>query len=167
MLPTSAEYNRRAAIIEGVRAELPAAEIMRFFLYSKSTVYDVGARYKASEEGTAEAVEWAQELILEIPGQSQTKLATVLGGRPYVFQQDGALAHTSHLVQNALFGNIGMLWSKVFLFPKSPDLNPMDNYHFSVVERVAHETRNPNFTSLQTLIGAAFEKLDRAFLKRA
>jgi len=41
MLKPSAEYNRRAAIIEGLRAGCSAMEIIRFFEYSKLTVYDV------------------------------------------------------------------------------------------------------------------------------
>jgi len=41
MLKPSAEYNRRAAIIEGLRAGCSAMEIIRFFGYSKLTVYDV------------------------------------------------------------------------------------------------------------------------------
>jgi len=38
----------------------------------------------------------------------------VASGRPYVFQQDSAPAHTSHLVQNWLSDNIDMFWSKKF-----------------------------------------------------
>ncbi|EGI62987.1 hypothetical protein G5I_08617 [Acromyrmex echinatior] len=49
MLKPSAEINRRAAIIEGLRAGHSAMEIIRFFGYSKSTVYDVVARYTALE----------------------------------------------------------------------------------------------------------------------
>jgi len=41
MLKLSAEYNRRAAIIEGLRAGRSATEIILFFGYPKSTVYDV------------------------------------------------------------------------------------------------------------------------------
>jgi len=41
MLKPSAEYNRRAAIIEGLRAGRSATEIILFFGYPKSTVYDV------------------------------------------------------------------------------------------------------------------------------
>lgn len=328
MLHTSAEYNRRAAIIESVRAGRTPAEIIRFFGYARSTVYDVVARYNASEESKegsanparkthsrertsrpAEVVERAHELILEDPGQSLRKLATVLGvsersmrriaeedlryksytlkvrqmlsedarskriarchlllsslkneaagrirffsdekiftvdakvnrrndrwlaydpeevpivartkspanvhvlcvvssegdvmpphffekgqnvtkevylgvlqtaikpwivavasGRPYVFQQDGAPAHTSHLVQNWLSDNVDMFWSKEFWPPNSPDLNPMDYYVWSVVERVANKTRHPNVTSLRAAIEAAFTNLDRALLKRA
>ena len=56
MIRTSAEYNRRAAIIESLRAGRSATEIIRFFGYPRSTVYDVVAKYNASEkseEGSA------------------------------------------------------------------------------------------------------------------
>jgi len=44
------EYNRRAAIIEGLRAGRSPTEIIRFFGYPISTVYDVVAKYSASEQ---------------------------------------------------------------------------------------------------------------------
>jgi len=40
MLKPSAEF-RRAEIIEGLRAERSATEIIRFFGHSRSTIYDV------------------------------------------------------------------------------------------------------------------------------
>jgi len=46
----SAEYNQRAAIIEGLRAERSATEIIRFFGYPRSTVYDIVAKYTALEQ---------------------------------------------------------------------------------------------------------------------
>ncbi|KYM80335.1 hypothetical protein ALC53_09429 [Atta colombica] len=41
MLKSSAEYNRRAAIIEGLRAGRSATKIIRFFGYPRSTIYDI------------------------------------------------------------------------------------------------------------------------------
>jgi len=37
-------------------------------------------------------------------------METVSAGKPYVFQQDGAPAHTSHLGQNWLSDNVDMFW---------------------------------------------------------
>jgi len=48
MLKPSAEYNRRA-IIEGFRAGCSVTEIIRFFGYPRSTIYDVVAKYTALE----------------------------------------------------------------------------------------------------------------------
>ncbi|KYN45447.1 hypothetical protein ALC53_00005, partial [Atta colombica] len=50
ILKPSAQYNRRAAIIEGLRAGRSAMEIIRFFEYPRSTVYDVIAKYIALEQ---------------------------------------------------------------------------------------------------------------------
>ena len=98
MLKPSTEYNRRAAIIESIRAGRLATEIIRFFGYPRSTVYDVFAKYHESEkssEGSAtsarkfhskervvrtpDIIQWAQELIFEDPGQSIRKLSSVVG----------------------------------------------------------------------------------------
>lgn len=49
-LKSSAEYNRRAAIIESLRAGHSATEIIRFFGYPRSTVYDIVAKYTTSEK---------------------------------------------------------------------------------------------------------------------
>lgn len=327
MLKPSTEYNRRAAIIESVRAGRSVTEIIRFFGYPRSTVYDVVARFNESvnsNEGSAtparkshlkesvvrtpDIVHRAQELIFEDPGQSIRKLSSVLdvsektmrrivaedlryksytikvrqmlskaartkrvercnlllcclrnkaagrlrffsdekiftvdakikrkndrwlaedpedvpivsrtkfpanvhvlgvvsnegdvmpphffnkgenvtkevylnvlmnvvkpwmekeSGKPYVFQQDGAPAHTSHLVQNWLSDNVDMFWSKEFWPPNSPDLNPLDFYVWSVVVRITNKSRHPNVASLRASIEAAFADMDRASLKRA
>jgi len=44
------KYNRKAAIIEGLRAGRSPTEIIRFFGNPRSTVYDVVAKYSASEQ---------------------------------------------------------------------------------------------------------------------
>jgi len=94
-------------------------------------------------------------------------METVSSGKPYVFQQDGAPAHTSHLVQNWLSDNVDMFWSKEFWPPDSPDLNPLDFYVWSVVERVTNKSRHPNVASLRVAIEATFADMDRDALKRA
>ncbi|EZA55143.1 hypothetical protein X777_05320 [Ooceraea biroi] len=95
---SSAEYNRRMAIIESLRAGHSQSEIIRFFGYPRSTVYDVAAKYLASEtfeKGSANPtrkshskeksvrtpaiIEKAQELISEDPGLSLTRLAETVG----------------------------------------------------------------------------------------
>jgi len=87
-------------------------------------------------------------------------METVASGRPYVFQQDSAPVHTSHLVQNWLSDNIDMFWSKEFWPPNSPDLNPLDYYVWNVVERVTNKSKHPNVTSLRTTIETAFVDID-------
>ena len=53
---TSAEYNRRAAVMEALRAGRSPTEIIRFFGYPRSTVYDIAQMYADAErsvEGSA------------------------------------------------------------------------------------------------------------------
>jgi hypothetical protein len=49
-IKSSLEYNRRAAIVESLRAGRMPTEIIKFFGYPKPTVYDIGKRHAVSEE---------------------------------------------------------------------------------------------------------------------
>jgi hypothetical protein len=89
----------------------------------------------------------------------------VASGRPYVFQQDGAPAHTSHLVQNWLCDNMSMFWSKEFWPPNNPDLNPLDYFVWSVIERHSNKTRHPNVASLKAAIEASFASMEKILAK--
>ena len=60
-----------------------------------------------------------------------------------------------------------MFWSKEFWPPNSPDLNLLDYYVWSVVERVTNKSRHPNVASLRAAIEAAFANMDSAALQRA
>ena len=55
MLKPSAEYNRRAAIIKGLRARRSATEIIWFFGYPRSIVYDVVAKYTVLEQSNEDS----------------------------------------------------------------------------------------------------------------
>lgn len=91
----------------------------------------------------------------------------VASGRPYVFQQDGAPAHTSHLAQNWLSDNMSMFWSKDFWPPNSPDLNPLDYFVWSVIERHSNKSRHPNVASLKNAIKASFADMEKEILAKA
>ncbi|XP_011135173.1 uncharacterized protein LOC105180667 [Harpegnathos saltator] len=325
---SSSEYNRRAAVIESLRAGRTPSEIIKFFKYSRSTVYDIARKYATSEKSegnsctptrkiqirekmtrTPELIQKTQDLISENPGTSLRKLAAILGvaestirrivqedlrytsyvhkvrqmlskavkakrlaicsllvcslkneaascfkffsdekifimdakmnqkssywlahdpedisvvaktkfpaivhvlsvvssegdvmpphffqkgetvtkkiylevlrtvvkpwmesvasGRPYIFQQDDAPTHTSHVVQNWLSDNIDMFWSKEFWPPNSPDLNPLDYYVWSVIERVTNKSEHLTVESFRTAVEAAFAAMDRAQLRAA
>jgi len=88
----------RAAIIKGLRVGRLQTEIIRFFGYPRSTIYDVAVKYLVSEMSkkdfanstrkshskeksvrTPAIIERTQELISEDPGLSLTKLARILG----------------------------------------------------------------------------------------
>ena len=82
-------------------------------------------------------------------------MVEVSNGRPYVFQQDGAPAHTSHQVQNWLDDNVDMFWPKQFWPPNSPDLNPLDFYLWSVLERESNKRSHNSVDSLRAAIEEA------------
>jgi len=90
------EYNRRAAIIEGLRAGRSPTEIIRFFGYPRSTVCNIVAKYSASKQSNESSnmsarkshskertaripavIERTQALILKDP-QSLRKLASIV-----------------------------------------------------------------------------------------
>ncbi|KYN18724.1 hypothetical protein ALC57_08952 [Trachymyrmex cornetzi] len=129
MLKPSAEYNRRSAIIEGLRAGSSTTEIIRFFGYPRLTVYDIVAKYTASEQSNEDSSMPAREI--------HSKERT---------------ARNPAVVKRA---------------PNSPDLNPLDYYVWSVVEKITNKSRHPNVTSLRTVIEAAFVGMDSATLQRA
>ena len=58
MLKPNTEYNRRAAIIEGLRIGRSATEIIQFFEYSRSIIYDV-AKYMALEQSNEGSGRWS------------------------------------------------------------------------------------------------------------
>lgn len=91
----------------------------------------------------------------------------VSDGNPYVFQQDGAPAHTSRMVQDWLSSNVNMFWPKEFWPPNSPDLNPMDYYVWSAVELRSNKERHPNTASLTLAIKRAFRALPKHIVKKA
>jgi len=90
MLKPNAKYNRRVAIIEGFRAGRLATEVIRFFGYPRSIVYNVMTKYTTLEQSNKvyqrERVTRKnaprgppQALISDDPGQSLRKLALIVG----------------------------------------------------------------------------------------
>ena len=98
LVKPSAEFNRRAVIIESLCAGRTPVEIIKLFGYPRSTVYDIAKRYATSEgfengspsparkvhvreksTRTPEIIQRVQNMILEDPGTSLRKLASVLG----------------------------------------------------------------------------------------
>jgi hypothetical protein len=108
-----------------------------------------------------------KERYLEVLKKMKLWIKEVTVGKPYIFQQDGAPAYYSHLVQICLDDNMGIFRSNDFWPPNSPDLNPLDYYICSVVRRDTNKSRHPNIASLQKAIQAIFMKLQGEELKRA
>ena len=76
-------------------------------------------------------------------------------------------AHTSNLVQEWLANHVSMFWDKNTWPPNSPDLNPLDYYVWSVIERESNKSRHTDIKSLAQAIQTAFANMSRDQLKRA
>lgn len=73
-------------------------------------------------------------------------------GRPYVFQQDSATAHTAHTTQEWLAENCHDHVTPNMWPPSSPDLNPLDYYVWGVIERQTNRHPHANRDSLKAAI---------------
>ncbi|QQP53588.1 Transposable element tcb2 transposase [Caligus rogercresseyi] len=74
----------------------------------------------------------------------------VAGDRPYLWQQDGAPAHTAKKCR------IGEVWP-----PSSPDLNPLDFFVWGVAERDTNRSPHSTKQSLINSITEVFANFDR------
>jgi len=92
-------------------------------------------------------------------------METVAFERPYVFQQNGTLTHTSHLIQNWLSDNVDVFWFNEFWFPNSPDLNAVDCYVCSVVERDTNKSRHSNVTWMRDHYGGNIRRRGQRYIK--
>jgi inhibitor of nuclear factor kappa-B kinase subunit alpha len=63
----------------------------------------------------------------------------VCNGMPYVYQQNSAPAHKAEVTQEWMAENFHDHVTPNMWPPISPDLNPLDYYVWSVVERVVNE----------------------------
>ncbi|KYM79084.1 hypothetical protein ALC53_10478, partial [Atta colombica] len=68
--------------------------------------------------------------------------------------------------QNWLSDNIDMFWSKEFWPPNSPDLNPLDYYVWSVVERVTNKSRHLNVSIVVDMDSATVQRACERFRLR-
>ena len=91
----------------------------------------------------------------------------VAGGRPYVFQQDGAPAHNAKVTQNWLSENHPDFWGKEVWPPSSPDCNPLDYYVWGACERTINRSPHNTLDSLKTSIVAGFAAMPRMEITRA
>ena len=85
----------------------------------------------------------------------------VADGRPYIWQQDGAPAHTAKKVQDWCEANLPHFWSKDVWPPSSPDLNPLDFFVWGAAERETNRSPHNTKQSLITSIMEVFAKFSR------
>ena len=84
----------------------------------------------------------------------------------YVFQQDGAPAHTAKIAQNWLETNMSF-WPKDFWPPQSPDLNPLDFSVWAHIEARACKTRHSNTDELKASVNRAWAYMKKNFVRKA
>jgi inhibitor of nuclear factor kappa-B kinase subunit alpha len=82
----------------------------------------------------------------------------------YVFQQDGAPAHTSNRTQKWMAENLANFWSKEVWPPSSPDLNPLDYSVWGVLEGKACKTSHPSVDALKVSIVKAWRTLSKEYI---
>ena len=100
-----------------------------------------------------------QELILEPIVKDLNQ--TMFSGEPFLFQQNGAPAHTSNSTQSWLRNNISDFISKEEWPLYSPDLNPMDYSIWSILETKACAKSHACIESLKKSLRAAVEAFPR------
>jgi hypothetical protein len=83
----------------------------------------------------------------------------------WIFQQDGATAHTSRRVQEWCKNRLPEFIAKDEWPPRSPDLNPLDFSVWSVMERKVHATTHVNRDSLKKTILKAWDELSPEYLR--
>lgn len=93
-------------------------------------------------------------------------IESVSKGRPYVFQQDSAPAHTTCVTQEWLADNFYdhvtfNLWP-----PSSPDLNPLDYYIWGVIEREANKELHNTKDSLKDTTAHLMGNISKEHLLR-
>ncbi|KAI6650052.1 hypothetical protein LOD99_10524 [Oopsacas minuta] len=92
---------------------------------------------------------------------------TMFNNRPFLFQQDGAPAHTAKVNQQWLRNNIPDFISKEEWPPSSPDLNPMDFSLWSILETNACTTSHKSIKSLKTSLPREWAKIPQEKLRAA
>ena len=75
----------------------------------------------------------------------------------FIFQQDGATAHTAATTQAVIKEELGWrFWSKEMWLPSSPDLNPLDYGVWNNVAQIACKTPADNLAFLRQNVAQAW-----------
>ena len=92
---------------------------------------------------------------------------TVFNGKSFVFQQDGAPAHTANSTQDWLRSNIPGFIIKDQWPPYSPDLNSMDYSIWSILETKACSKSYKSIESLKKSLVVEWGKVPQEVLRAA
>ena len=90
----------------------------------------------------------------------------VAGGRPWVWQQDSALAHKSKET-HAIDGVLRLCTLLSLPTPSSPDLNPLNYIVWSYVENITNKTSHNTKDSLIAAIRRVFAELPPVLVEKA
>jgi len=160
ILKPSAEYNRRAAIIESLRARRSEMEIIRFFGYPRLTAYNgkiysfrtIQRRFYQQRSHHEQSLKrfklwFRMTRIILINVMKPWKLTS---GRPYVFQQDSTGLYKSFDSKLALRQRRYVLIEGI-LASQQPRFKSR-GLLWNIIERITNKSLHPNMTSLRTLL---------------
>jgi hypothetical protein len=82
----------------------------------------------------------------------------------YIYQQDGAPAHTSNKTQTWIASNFAGFWEKSLWPPNSPDLNPLDFSIWSVIEDKACKTPHSSLADLKVSVAKAWKAMKSEYI---
>eukprot|EP00095_Tigriopus_kingsejongensis_P005065 maker-scaffold330_size203968-snap-gene-0.22 protein:Tk05065 transcript:maker-scaffold330_size203968-snap-gene-0.22-mRNA-1 annotation:"transposable element tcb2 transposase" len=107
-------------------------------------------------KGTLKATEYKSILVHKV----FPVLDATLGVGNYIWQQDGAPAHTADAVQSYIERRLGSsgFWSKGFWPPSSPNLNPLDYSVWTHVERFPPTQADLDLGQLLKLMKSRYKK---------
>ena len=106
-----------------------------------------------------------RQLILDTVVKHMSK--NMFNNGPFIFQQDGAPAHTANTSQIWLRENIFGFITKEQWPPSSPDLNPMDFSIWAILEARACAKSHNNLGALKTSLIREWEKIPQEVLRAA
>ena len=93
--------------------------------------------------------------------------STFMKGEDWLFQQDGAPAHTAKINQEWLSNNIPDFFNKDEWPPSSPDLNPCDYYLWGRMEAIVNNHAHKSLQALKRAILRSWNDLDHEEVARA
>ena len=84
----------------------------------------------------------------------------------FVWQQDGAPAHTANIVQRYLNDRPFQHWPKNFWPPSSPDLNPLDYSIWARMKDDVQGVSHPNIDALKAKIAEKWAAMEEDYIRR-
>ncbi|QQP40069.1 Transposable element tcb2 transposase [Caligus rogercresseyi] len=172
------EEEKRHAMFASFRAGRSPKEVIEFFNYPKSTVYD---QWKMFTRCCCQAHEVPSSVMVLGKGLKVNTaiyidvmknvvkpwMDLVVNGRPYVFQQDSAPAHKSRETQAWLLENLPYHWSPDLWPPSSPDCNPLDYFFWCMVENKTNKHARNTLDSLRAAIVEEFANMKKDVVAKA